>query len=69
MPDLAGLMSNPMFAGMARNLMSNPEALSGIMNNPRIQEMMGGMGRGGGGGMPDMSQIQSMMQDPTIAGL
>ena len=69
MPDLAGLMSNPMFAGMARNLMSNPEALSGIMNNPRIQERMGGMGRGGGGGMPDMSQIQSMMQDPTIAGL
>lgn len=74
MPDLAGLMSNPMFAGMARNLMSNPEALTGIMNNPRIQEMMGGMGRGGGGGaggggMPDMSQIQSMMQDPTIASL
>lgn len=76
MPDLAGLMNNPMFAGMARNLMSNPEALQGIMNNPRIQEMMGGMGRGGGGGsggggggMPDMSQIQSMMQDPTIASL
>ena len=71
MPDLAGLMNNPMFAGMARNLMSNPEALNGIMNNPRIQEMMGGMGRGGGGGggMPDMSQIQSMMQDPTIASL
>ena len=73
MPDLAGLMSNPMFAGMARNLMSNPEALSGIMNNPRIQEMMGrgggGGGAGGGGGMPDMSTIQSMMQDPTIAGL
>jgi small glutamine-rich tetratricopeptide repeat-containing protein alpha len=71
MPDLAGLMNNPMFAGMARNLMSNPEQLQGIMNNPRIQEMMSGMGRGGGGGggMPDMSQIQSMMQDPTIASL
>ncbi|KAL9128439.1 MAG: hypothetical protein Q9175_007524, partial [Cornicularia normoerica] len=29
MPDLGGLMSNPMFANMAQNLMSNPEALQG----------------------------------------
>ena len=70
MPDLAGMMNNPMFAGMAQNLMRNPEALSGLMNNPRIQEMMGGMGRGGGGGgMPDMSQLRGMMNDPAIANL
>lgn len=64
MPDLGSLMSNPMFAGMARNLMQNPEALSGLMNNPRIQQMMQNMQ--GGGGMPD---IGSMMNDPNIANL
>ena len=62
MPDLAGLMNNPMFAGMARNLMQNPEALSGLMNNPRIAEMMQGMQ--GGGGIPDASQLRGMMNDP-----
>jgi small glutamine-rich tetratricopeptide repeat-containing protein alpha len=67
MPDLAGLMNNPMFAGMARNLMQNPEALSGLMSNPRIAEMMQGMQ--GGGGMPDMSQLRGMMNDPAIANL
>lgn len=73
MPDLGSLMNNPMFASMARNLMQNPEALQGLMNNPRLQQMMQGMqgggeaGRGGGGGgMPDLS---SMMNDPNIANL
>jgi small glutamine-rich tetratricopeptide repeat-containing protein alpha len=78
MPDLGGLMNNPMFAGMARNLMQNPEALQGLMNNPRLQQMMQGLqggggagaGRGGegggGGGMPDLS---SLMNDPNIANL
>jgi small glutamine-rich tetratricopeptide repeat-containing protein alpha len=67
MPDLGGLMNNPMFAGIARNLMQNPEALNGIMNNPRIAEMMQGMQ--GGGGMPDVSQLRGMMNDPAIANL
>lgn len=78
MPDLGGLMNNPMFANMARNIMQNPEALQGLMNNPRLQQMMQGMqgggagggeggGRGGGGGgMPDLA---SMMNDPNIANL
>ncbi|ERF70630.1 hypothetical protein EPUS_02496 [Endocarpon pusillum Z07020] len=78
MPDIGGLMNNPMFAGMARNLMQNPEAIQGLMNNPRLQQMMqglqgggggGGGGEGGGrgrGGMPDLS---SLMNDPNIANL
>lgn len=74
MPDIAGLMNNPMFAGMARNLMQNPEAIQGLMSNPRVQQMMqgiqgGGGGEGGGrgrGGMPDLS---SLMNDPNIANL
>ncbi|KAI4181082.1 MAG: hypothetical protein LQ346_006861 [Caloplaca aetnensis] len=63
MPDLGGLMNNPMFASMAQNLMSNPEALQGLMNNPRLREMAQGMGGGGGGGMPD---IGAMMSDPAL---
>jgi small glutamine-rich tetratricopeptide repeat-containing protein alpha len=71
MPDLSSIMNNPMFASMAQNLMSNPEALNNIMSNPRLREMasqFGGGGAGGeggrGGGMPDLS---SLMQDPSIA--
>lgn len=33
MPDLGALMNNPMFASMAQNMMSNPEALQGMSNN------------------------------------
>ena len=75
MPDLGSVMSNPMFANMAQNLMSNPEALQGLMNNPQLRGMaerfgLGGAGGagagrgGGGGGMPDLA---SMMNDPNIA--
>eukprot|EP01044_Picomonas_judraskeda_P018930 COSAG03_NODE_3870_length_1785_cov_1.504745_3_plen_32_part_01 len=28
--------------------------------------MMAGLGGGGGGGMPDMSSLMGMMQDPSI---
>jgi small glutamine-rich tetratricopeptide repeat-containing protein alpha len=79
MPDLSSIMSNPMFASMAQNLMSNPEMMNNLMSNPRIREMAnqfgaggaggaggeGGRGAGGaGGGMPDLS---SLMSDPSIA--
>jgi small glutamine-rich tetratricopeptide repeat-containing protein alpha len=65
MPDLSSIMNNPMFASMAQNLMSNPEAMANIMGNPRLREMANQFGGGGnGGGMPDLS---SLMQDPSIA--
>ncbi|KAI9848909.1 MAG: hypothetical protein M1838_000350 [Thelocarpon superellum] len=72
MPDLGGLMNNPMFANMAQKLMSNPQMMNNIMNNPRMREMAEGFGRGGGagaggaggGGMPDLS---ALMSDPSIA--
>lgn len=79
MPDLAGLMQNPMMRQMAQNLMSNPDMMSNLMNNPRLAEMAnsfagrggggaggapGGGRGGGGGGMPDLS---SLMNDPSIA--
>lgn len=75
--DLSSIMSNPMFANMAQNLMSNPEAMQGLMNNPQLRglaERFGGGGGGagaggqgggsGGGGMPDLA---SLMNDPSIA--
>ncbi len=83
MPDIGGLMNNPMFAGMARNLIQNPEALQGLMNNPRLQQMMQGMqgggggaagageggGGGGGGRGGGMPDLSSLMNDPNIANL
>lgn len=77
MPDLAGMMNNPMFAGMARNLMQNPGALQGLMNNPKVQQMMQGMqgagagrdGNGAGGGAGGAPDLASLMNDPNIASL
>ena len=72
-------MNNPMFASMAQNLMSNPEAMQGLMNNPQLRGLAerfgggggggagagaGGQGGAGGGGMPDLA---SLMNDPSIA--
>ncbi|KAK4234681.1 hypothetical protein C8A03DRAFT_37536 [Achaetomium macrosporum] len=62
MPDFASIMNNPMFASMAQNLMSNPDLMANLMNNPRLREMADSFGRGGG--MPD---IGSLMSDPNIA--
>jgi small glutamine-rich tetratricopeptide repeat-containing protein alpha len=73
MPDLAGLMQNPMMRQMAQNLMSNPDMMSNLMNNPQLANMAsqfagrggaGGQGGGGGGGMPDLA---GLMNDPNIA--
>lgn len=64
MPDLGSLMSNPMFANMAQNLMSNPDTLNNLMNNPQLRSMAENYGRGGG--MPDMS---ALMNDPNLANM
>jgi small glutamine-rich tetratricopeptide repeat-containing protein alpha len=69
MPDLAGLMQNPMMRQMAQNLMSNPDMLNNIMSNPQVRSMAerfggGGGGGRGGGGMPDLS---ALMNDPAMA--
>ncbi|KAG5980144.1 hypothetical protein E4U55_004349 [Claviceps digitariae] len=62
MPDLSSIMSNPMFASMAQNLMSNPDLMSNLMSNPRLRDMANQFSSGGG--MPDLS---SLMSDPNIA--
>lgn len=35
--DFASIMQNPQFAAMAQQLMSNPEMMSGLLNNPMLQ--------------------------------
>lgn len=62
LPDLSSIMSNPMFASMAQNLMSNPDMMANLMNNPRLREMANSFSSGGG--LPDMG---SLMSDPSIA--
>ncbi|KAK0383004.1 hypothetical protein NLU13_8920 [Sarocladium strictum] len=62
MPDLSSIMSNPMFASMAQNLMSNPDMMNNLMSNPRLRQMAESFGSGGG--MPDLG---SLMNDPNIA--
>ena len=49
MPDMASIMNNPMFASMAQNLMQNPQALQGLMNNPQLRGLAERFGGGGGG--------------------
>ncbi|RMZ75705.1 hypothetical protein DV738_g5315, partial [Chaetothyriales sp. CBS 135597] len=57
--------------GIARNMMQNPDALNSLMSNPMLQNMLNQRqaGGGAGGGLPDVSQLQQMMQDPSIASL
>ncbi|PTB67649.1 TPR-like protein [Trichoderma citrinoviride] len=62
MPDLSSIMSNPMFASMAQNLMSNPDLMNNLMSNPRLRDMASQFSSGGG--MPDLG---SLMSDPNIA--
>lgn len=81
-PDLSSIMSNPMFASMAQNLMSNPDAMNNLMKNPQLRQMAekfgvgggggsgagsGDGGSGGGGGGGGMPDIAALLQDPSIA--
>lgn len=63
MPNLGGLLSNPMVAQMAQNFMKNPEMMNNFMKNPMLKQMMDGVS---GGDLPDMSKL---MSDPTIANM
>jgi len=57
MPDLSGMMQNPMVQNMMNSMMQNPEMMKNMMSS--VGSMMGGQN----GGMPDMS---AMMNDPNI---
>ncbi|CAH6722179.1 small glutamine-rich tetratricopeptide repeat-containing protein 2 [[Candida] jaroonii] len=60
MPDLASMMNNPQIMQAAQQMMQNPEALQGLMNNPMLKNMAQNMGLGGENGqMPDMSELMN----------
>ncbi|KAK5693949.1 Small glutamine-rich tetratricopeptide repeat-containing protein 2 [Elasticomyces elasticus] len=77
MPDLGALMQNPMMRQMAQGLMSNPEMMGNLMNNPQLRNMMGGGGApaaggeggagGAGAGRGGMPDIGALLQNPAIA--
>lgn len=69
MPNISEMMNNPMMRQMAQGLMSNPDMLNNLMSNPRIRQMaeqFGGQGEGGGGGMPNLGSLGSLMSDPSM---
>ena len=80
MPDLAGMMNNPMMMQMAQQLMANG-GLERIMSNPAVANMVRSssssasrrlssgphqMGRVQSGQMPSMEEL---MSDPTLRNL
>lgn len=53
MPSLSEMMDNPQLMQAAQNLMSNPDAIQGLMNNPALQGMAKQfLGRQGGQSKP-----------------
>ncbi|OBZ80052.1 hypothetical protein A0H81_00429 [Grifola frondosa] len=62
MPDLASMMSNPMFMQMAQQMMQNG-GIEQLMSNPSVANMMNRMQSGN---MPSMTE---MMADPTLRNL
>jgi small glutamine-rich tetratricopeptide repeat-containing protein alpha len=63
LPDMASMMSNPMFMQMAQNMMANG-GLESLMSNPAVANMMNRVQSGGG--MPPMDEL---LQDPTLRNL
>ncbi|KAI9572690.1 cytoplasmic protein [Boletus coccyginus] len=62
MPDLAGMMNNPMMVQMAQQMMANG-GLERLMSNPAVANMMG---RVQSGQMPSMDEL---MSDPALRDL
>jgi small glutamine-rich tetratricopeptide repeat-containing protein alpha len=60
MPNISEMMNNPMMRQMAQSIMSDPQKMASLMNNPHLKNMMSG------GGMPDVS---TLMQDPSLRDL
>lgn len=58
MPSLAEMMNNPQVMQAAQNLMSNPDAMKGLMNNPMLRQMALGLGGGAG--------LEGLMNNPAL---
>lgn len=58
MPSLAEMMNNPQVMQAAQSLMSNPDAMQGLMNNPMLRQMALGLGGGAG--------LEGLMNNPAL---
>lgn len=58
MPSLANMMNNPQLMQAAQSMMSNPEAMQGLMNNPMLRQMALSMGGEGG--------LEGLMNNPAL---
>lgn len=58
MPSLSEMMNNPQVMEAAQNLMSNPLAMQGLMNNPMLRLMAQNMGGEGG--------LEGLMNNPAL---
>ncbi|RLV96034.1 Small glutamine-rich tetratricopeptide repeat-containing protein 2 [Spathaspora sp. JA1] len=58
MPGLADMMNNPQVMQAAQEMMSNPDAMRNLFNNPAIRSMAESMGLGGENA-PDLSNIMN----------
>ncbi|KAI5951814.1 sgt2 [Candida jiufengensis] len=48
MPNFAELMNNPALMQAAQQMMSDPQAMQNLLNNPMLSQFMGGLGRNNG---------------------
>lgn len=62
MPSLADMMNNPQLMQAAQLMLSNPEAMQNILNNPSIRQMAQSMGLGG----PDGPDLSNLMNNPML---
>ncbi|EGW33441.1 uncharacterized protein SPAPADRAFT_55318 [Spathaspora passalidarum NRRL Y-27907] len=58
MPSLGDMMNNPQIMQAAQEMMSNPDAMRNLFNNPAVRSMAESMGLGGENG-PDLSNIMN----------
>ncbi|CAK9440302.1 uncharacterized protein LODBEIA_P44020 [Lodderomyces beijingensis] len=63
MGSFADMMNNPQLMQAAQQMMSNPDAMQNILNNPAIRQMAQSMGLGG----PDGPDLSNLMNNPMFS--
>lgn len=69
MPNFSEMMNNPQLMQAAQQMMSNPGALQGIMNNPAIRQMAQSMGLGGDGSSEGSGEGSGSGSGPDLSDL
>ncbi|KAI5953948.1 sgt2 [Candida margitis] len=59
----ADMMNNPQLMEAAQNMMSNPDAMQNLFNNPAVRQMAQSLGLGG----PDGPDLSNIMNNPMLS--